>query len=412
MDLGTTLSLLLTLLTGIALGALLAVLVLRGRVDGHEVAASRRAVQTQVEERAVVRAGLERLEGQMRDLEHHRVSWQSQLRQQVDEVRHSTDTLRRETAALSTALRRPQVRGRWGELHLRRAVELAGLVDRVDFEEQVSVAGETGSLRPDLVVHLAGDKHVVVDAKVPLDAFLDATGADDDEQQVVHLRRHARQVRQHVDALAGKTYWRAVEGTPEFVVLFVPGESFLSSALEVEPGLLDYAAQRHVVLATPTTLIALLRTVAHAWTQESLADKAREIHALGRELHTRLATMGSHLERLGRSLGAAVGAYNRTVGSLETRVLVSARKLSDLDVGYEEIDPPAQVQDSPRLPGAPELTSRSAGSTQPTAPPATDELDLAAPARPELPDLEPGDRTGARDGGETGAGGGEESRSA
>ena len=178
----------------------------------------------------------------MRDLEQHRVSWQSQLKQQVDEVRHSTDSLRRETTSLATALRRPQVRGRWGELHLRRAVELAGLVARCDFDEQVSLRHDGAVLRPDLVVHLAGGKQVVVDAKVPLDAFLDATSADDEEEQLAHLRRHARQLRQHVDVLGAKTYWRALPATPEFVVLFVPGESFLSAALEADPALLEYAA--------------------------------------------------------------------------------------------------------------------------------------------------------------------------
>ena len=174
---------------------------------------------------------------------------------------------------------------------------------------------------------------MVVDAKVPLDAFLDATGADDDIARDAHLQRHARQLRQHVDLLAGKAYWRALPSTPEFVVLFVPGESFLSAALEAEPTLLEHAAERLVVLATPTTLIALLRTVAYAWTQQTLADKAREIHELGRDLHERLSTMGGHLDRVGRSLTASVSAYNRAVGSLENRVLVSARRFSDLGVG-------------------------------------------------------------------------------
>jgi DNA recombination protein RmuC len=247
----------------------------------------------------------------MRDMAQHGVSWQSQLKQQVDDVRHSTDTLRRETATLSTALRRPQVRGRWGELHLRRAVELAGLVDRCDFEEQVQLRdGDDATLRPDLVVRLAGGRSVVVDAKVPLDAFLDATSADDAEQRDVHQARHARQLRAHVELLGSKRYWRSLPETPEFVVLFLPAESFLSAALEADGSLLEHAADRGVVLASPTTLIALLRTVAHGWRHESLADQAREIHRVGRDLHERLGTMNGHLGKLGRSLDSAGAAYN------------------------------------------------------------------------------------------------------
>ncbi len=375
MDIGTTLSLLLTLLVGLVLGAVVGGLWVRGRRSAAAGAAERRAIESRAAEQALVRDSLDRLHDQMRDLEQHRVSWQSQLRQQVDEVRHSTDSLRRETLALSTALRKPQVRGRWGELHLRRAVEIAGLVSRCDFAEQVSARTDEGLVRPDLVVNLAGGKHVVVDAKVPLDAFLDATTADDDEERDAHLGRHARQLRQHVDALGAKAYWRTLPATPEFVVLFVPGESFLSAALEAEPGLLEYAAGRQVVLATPTTLIALLRTVAYAWTQEALTDKAREIHELGRELHDRLGTMGGHLDRLGRSLTAAVASYNKAVGSLETRVLVSARKFTDLEVTREELPAPGVVTESTRP-----LTS-------------ADLLEEVADRRPELPALDGGDRS-------------------
>jgi DNA recombination protein RmuC len=367
MDIGTTLSLLTVLLTGIVLGLGAGWLLARTRAVGHDAAIARREIESRAADHAVVRDGLARLHDQMRDLEHHRVSWQSQLKQQVDEVRHSTDSLRRETSSLATALRRPQVRGRWGELHLRRAVELAGLVARCDFDEQVSMRQGDAVLRPDLVVHLAGGKQVVVDAKVPLDAFLDATSADDEEEQLAHLRRHARQLRQHVDVLGAKAYWRGLPATPEFVVLFVPGESFLSAALEADPSLIEYAAARQVVLATPTTVIALLRTVAHAWTQEALADKAREIHVLGRELHERLATMGDHLDKVGRSLTAAVGAYNRAVGSLEARVLVSARKFTELEVTPEVLTSPAMVTEAPRQLGAAEL------------------LDAVAEPRPELP---------------------------
>ena len=382
MDLGTTLSLLAVLLVGLLLGGLVGLLWARGRRSPSEQleGAVRRELhdaQSRAAEAAVVRESLDRLHDQMRDMAQHGVSWQSQLKQQVDDVRLSTESLRRETASLSTALRRPQVRGRWGELHLRRVVEVAGLVERCDFTEQVTTTTDDGVLRPDLVVHLAGGKSVVVDSKVPLDAFLDACAVEpgDDDARLQHLRRHARQLRQHVDALAAKTYWRALDATPEFVVLFVPGESFLSAALEAQPSLIEYAADKQVVLATPTTLIALLRTVAYAWTQQTLADKAREIHDLGRDLYDRLATMGGHLDRLGRSLSGAVSAYNRAVGSLENRVLVSARRFNELGVGAGELARPEAVTDGPRPMTAAEL------------------LDSVAEPRPELPDLtaEPGD---------------------
>jgi DNA recombination protein RmuC len=298
-----------------------------------------------LDEQAVVREGLERLHDQLRDLEQGRVAYQGQLHQQVLDMRSSTEHLRRETQALSTALRRPQVRGRWGELHLRRAVELAGLVEHCDFSEQVRL--DDGALRPDLVVHLAGGRSVVVDAKVPLDAYLDATGADDDDVRAGHLQRHARQLRQHVDQLSQKAYWRALEHSPEFVVLFVPAESFLAAALDADPSLLEHAATRDVVVATPTTLIALLRTVSHGWRHEALSARADEVHRLGRELHARLSTFGGHLDVLGRSLNAAVGHYNSAVGSLESRVLVQARRFDDLGVvtaSDAAITPPRAVQ--------------------------------------------------------------------
>jgi DNA recombination protein RmuC len=375
MEITTVLSLLLVLVVGVVLGAVGGALWARARTADDDGAA-RLALEARAADRAVVKEGLERLHDQMRDLEQHRVSWQSQLRQQVEDVRHSTDTLRRETAALSTALRKPQVRGRWGELHLRRAVEVAGLVSRCDFSEQVSVRNDDGLQRPDLVVSLAGGKSVVVDAKVPLDAFLDATGADSDEERDAHLSRHARQLRQHVDTLGAKAYWRSLPATPEFVVLFVPGESFLSAALEAEPELLEYAAARQVVLSTPTTLIALLRTVAYAWTQEALADKARDIHALGRELYDRLGVMGGHLDKLGRALTGAVTSYNRAVGSLETRVLVSARKFVEMEVSDDELASPVPVTEAARPLTAAEL------------------LDEVAEERAELPG--PGDTSAAR----------------
>jgi len=383
MELHTVTSLLLVLTFGILLGAVLGGLSVRSRsassVASSVATAERLAIEARAADQAVVRDGLERLHGQMRDLDHHRVSWQSQLKQQVDEVRHSTDTLRRETSSLSTALRKPQVRGRWGELHLRRSVEIAGLVSRCDFSEQVSVRNDDGLSRPDLVVNLAGGKSIVVDAKVPLDAFLDATNADCDDDRDAHLSRHARQLRQHVDGLAGKAYWRTLAATPEFVVLFVPGESFLSAALEAEPTLLEYAAERQVILSTPTTLIALLRTVAYAWTQVALADKARDIHELGRELYDRIGVMGAHLDKLGTSLSSAVGSYNKAIGSLETRVLVSARKFADMEVSDTELASPTPVSGAPRPLTSAELMEVVADPPDPLA-----ELHAADPGPREI----------------------------
>ncbi|MCW2774206.1 MAG: hypothetical protein JWN91_2532 [Nocardioides sp.] len=333
------LTLFLALLVGLALGGLVGVLWSR----------SRPSVAAGLVDQAEVMLELDRLSDQMRDLDHQRASWQGQLNQQVLDMRATAEGLRRETQSLSTALRKPQVRGRWGELHLRRAVELAGLVDRCDFSEQVRL--DDGARRPDLVVHLVGGRQVVVDAKVPLDAYLDATSTDDPEdadRRADHLRRHVVQLRTHIDALASKQYWRSLDESPEFVVLFVPAESFLAAALETDGSLIEYAATRQVVLATPTTLIALLRTVAHGWSHEALADQAREIHRLGRELHGRLAGMNAHLDTLGRSLNAAVGHYNQTVGSLESRVLVTARRFNDLSVTDDELPSPRQVESTSR----------------------------------------------------------------
>src|SRR6266508_3405798 len=328
---GTTV---LVLLAGLVLGAVLGALWARGRgaADLARTTAERDAAQDRLVELtgrrdeltgpAVVKDSLDRLHEQLRRLERNGAAWQSQLRQQVDDVRLSGEALRRETAALSTALRKPQVRGRWGELHLRRTVELAGMVKHCDFTEQTTTVAEDGVLRPDLVVKLAEGKHLVVDSKVPLAAFLEAAETDDEEYRTARLRAHARQLRTHVDQLAAKAYWARLESTPEFVVLFVPGESFLSAALDVEPSLLEYAAERKVVLATPTTLIA---------------------------------TMGEHLGRMGRSLTSAVDAYNRTVGSFESRVFTTARRLRDLHVTQSELAAMEAIEASVRPLTAPEL---------------------------------------------------------
>lgn len=350
--------LLLGLFLGVAVGTALgwlAASLRAGRRPGGDVAAMTGALAERLGRDADVHAGLRQLQEQLAAFERDRAQWQGQLRQQVEEVRLSASALRRETTALGTALRRPQVRGRWGEMQLRRAVELAGMVEHCDFTEQHTVTTAEGVLRPDLVVHLAGGGQVVVDSKVPLDAFLDVSATDDPDEARRHLTRHAAQVRQHIEGLAAKRYWRAVDLSPDFVVLYLPGEGFLSAALEGDRGLLEHAASRNVVLATPTTLITLLRTVALGWSQAQVAERAREIHELGRDLHGRLATLGGHLDKLGRSLRGSVEAYNATVGSLETRVLVTARNLEELGAGDGDLPAPTPVTIEPRALTAREL---------------------------------------------------------
>ena len=344
------LTLALVLAVGLGLGAVIGVLWARSRpADDAAVTALRQRVA----DHAVVQEGLERLQDQLSDLAHDRTAWQAQLHQQVADVRHSTDVLRQETHTLSTALRKPQVRGQWGELHLRRTVELAGLVDHCDFAEQTRL--DDGRLRPDLVVTLAGGRTIAVDAKAPLAAFLDLTGADDPAEHDRALARLGEHVRKHVADLGSRRYWEALPGTPEFVVLFLPGEAILQAALQAVPDLVEQAAARNVVLATPSTLIALLRTVAQGWQHEVLNAQAQEVQRLGQELHARLGSMAGHLDKVGRSLNASVVAYNQAMGSLEGRVLVSARRFAELGVTNDELEGPRQVETVPRSGAAPEL---------------------------------------------------------
>lgn len=320
-----------------------------GLLLGYLVRAHRREPALEgVAETAVVRDGLQRLEAHLRALHEQSAAEEGRLQAHVEQMRHATDELRRETGALGTALRRPHVRGQWGELQLQRTVELAGMVQHCDFTVQDSRATDDGVLRPDLVVHLAGGRSIVVDSKVPLSGHLDALATDDPDEQRAHLARHAAQVRTHVTQLGAKAYWRALPDTPEFVVLFVPLESSLPAALDVDPGLLEYAAARNVVLATPTTLIALLRAVAHGWTQANLAERTREVHELGRVLYERLGTLGAHFDKLGRSLTASVDAYNRAIGSLEGRVLVTARGFADIADQADTLVDPRPVQEPVR----------------------------------------------------------------
>ena len=304
-----------------------------------------------------VAESLDRLNDRIHRLETSGASWRSQLKQQVESVRLSGVELGRETQALAEALRRPQVRGNWGEMQLRRSLELSGLTAHCTFEEQVSTRSDDGMIRPDVVVTMAGGKHIVIDSKVPLDAFLTATQSADVRSRIDALARHAKQVRHHIDQLAGKAYWRQFPAAPEFVVMFLPGEAIFAQALETDPGLLDYAAAKKVMLATPTTLIAMLKTVGYAWSQEAIADNAREVHTLARELYERIGKVGGYLDRLGRSLTSSVGSYNSAVGSLETRVLVSARKFEDLGAVEGSLDKPGAVTEMVRPLTAPELVT-------------------------------------------------------
>jgi DNA recombination protein RmuC len=283
---------------------------------------------------------LGRYEQGLRLLELERQRAYTGLSAQVRQLAESQDKLQSETRNLVTALRSPATRGRWGEMQLRRVVEMAGMLEHCDFDEQVHTVGDEGRLRPDMVVHLPGAKRVVVDAKVPMQAFLDATDAIDDSSRKAHLVSHARQLRAHVDALSKKSYWQQFDDTPEFVIAFIPGDPLLAAALEHDPSLLEHAVTHDVLLATPTTLIGLLRAVAYGWQQDALAENAREVQQIGRELYKRVATFGEHMAKTGRSLSGAVDAYNKAVGSLERNVMPQARRFQELGVGGSDKDVP------------------------------------------------------------------------
>ena len=286
---------------------------------------------------------LERVQRQLVELQQGRAGSDAALREQVRTMTATSERLRAETEQLVTALRAPQVRGRWGEMQLERVVEAAGMTAHIDYATQVTATGDGPAQRPDLVVKLTGGRQVVVDSKVALTGYLEAMNATDEATRDKRLKAHARHLRTHVDSLAAKAYWQRFTPTPEFVICFVPADAFLDAALREDEALLEHAFSHDIVLATPSTLLALLRTIAYGWRQESLAENAAQVHELGRELYQRLGTMGGHLERLGRSLGTAVGAYNDAVGSVERRVFPVARQMQDLGVVAPTAAPLAPV---------------------------------------------------------------------
>jgi DNA recombination protein RmuC len=305
-----------------------------------------------------IKDSLTRFDGHIKELERARSQAYGSLLTQVSSLAESQERLRSETSNLVTALRAPAVRGRWGELQLRRVVEMAGMLAHCDFVEQKTAKDDERRLRPDLVVKLPAGRNVVVDAKVPLQAYLAALDAKDEDERRARLADHARQIRQHIQKLSLKSYWEQFQPSPEFVVLFIPGEAFYSAALEQDPALIEDGIGERVLVATPTTLIALLRAVAAGWQQETIAESARTISELGKEVYGRLSTLGDHLGRLGRKLDGAVNDYNQTVGSLERRVLPAARRLADHGAGGpDELEALEPVDRTAQRPQAPELVA-------------------------------------------------------
>ena len=296
-----------------------------------------------------IRDSLEASQKQISELEKARSEAYGGIKNQLEAMQLSQKSLTQETQNLVKALRRPEVRGRWGEITLRRLVELAGMVEHCDFVEQVHTVGDGQTIRPDMIVRMPDHRELVVDVKTPLDAYLEAAEAADDVQRQLGLERHAKNVRAHIRLLASKAYWSQFDESPEFVILFIPGDQFLSAALSEEPDLIEYALSHQIILATPTSFVALLKAVAYGWRQLALADNAKEIRILAEDLYGRLATFVTHMNRVGRQLASSVENYNKAVGSLERSVLPGARKFVDLGVhAKKEVEKLETLEPVPR----------------------------------------------------------------
>ena len=296
-----------------------------------------------------IKETLSKTEQQIHDIEKERKESYGALHKHLETMAHTQSSLQDETRKLVNALRRPEVRGQWGEMTLKRLAELAGMVEHCDFFEQEQVRTDEGALRPDMIVRMPDGREIVVDVKTPLDAYISAIEAVDDSERQIHLKRHTQNVKQRINELADKAYWDQFKNAPDFVVLFIPGDQFLSAALDQEPAILENALARQVILATPTSFVALLRAVGYGWRQEQLAENAEHIKTVGEELFGRLQKFTNHLQKLGRSLNSSLKDYNSAVGSFDSRVLPSARKFNEMGISADKkIEQPNQVETAVR----------------------------------------------------------------
>lgn len=297
-----------------------------------------------------IKQALEKTEKQISNIEKDRKQSYGALSQHLKTMAETQQALQLETRNLVSALSRPEIRGQWGELTLKRLAELAGMVNHCDFYEQTETEGEDGKLRPDMLVKMPGGREIVVDVKTPLDAYLRATNSQDEKEQKLLLSKHSKNVKERVRELASKKYWSQFKRSPDFVVLFIPGDQFLSSALDQDPGLLEYAMTEKVILATPSSFVALLRAIAYGWRQESLAENAEHIRGIGSELYVRLTTFSEHLNKLGRSLNSSVQTYNKAIGSFDSRILPSAKKFNEMGISTKkDIEAVDQIESAPRV---------------------------------------------------------------